>query len=48
MAKKCIYCKSSIEDNSVVDVCHNCGIGVWGRQRKLRLEPEGAKLQLYL
>jgi len=28
--KKCIYCKTSIEEESVVDVCERCGIGVWG------------------
>ena len=28
--KKCVYCKCSIEDESVVDVCEKCGVGVWG------------------
>jgi len=32
MAKKCIYCKSEIEENSVVDVCYRCGHGVWGEK----------------
>ena len=30
MAKKCIYCKSEIAHESVIDFCERCGIGVWG------------------
>ncbi|MEK6820730.1 MAG: hypothetical protein AABX71_03395 [Nanoarchaeota archaeon] len=30
--KKCVYCKAEIEDESVVDVCGNCGVGVWGER----------------
>jgi len=30
MAKHCIYCKSGIDENSVVDVCRSCGVKVWG------------------
>lgn len=30
--KNCIYCKKEIEINSVVDVCNQCGIQVWGEK----------------
>lgn len=32
MVKRCIYCKSEIEQESVVDVCQRCGHGVWGEK----------------
>ncbi len=32
MAKNCIYCKGAIDQNSVVDVCRRCGVGVWGEK----------------
>jgi len=32
MVKRCIYCKSVIDENSVVDVCQRCGISVWGEK----------------
>ena len=32
MTKRCIYCKSEIDENSVVDVCQRCGHGVWGEK----------------
>lgn len=32
MAKHCIYCRSNLEDVSVIDVCNRCGIGVWGEK----------------
>ena len=28
--KKCIYCKSEIPSESVIDFCEVCGVGVWG------------------
>lgn len=30
MVKKCIYCKCEIAQNSVIDFCEKCGVGVWG------------------
>lgn len=30
MSKKCIYCKTEISDDSVIDFCDKCGRGVWG------------------
>lgn len=30
--KKCMYCSSKINDDSVLDVCRRCGIGVWGER----------------
>ncbi|MBM3228364.1 hypothetical protein FJZ20_00525 [Candidatus Pacearchaeota archaeon] len=32
MAKKCIYCKAEIPDESVIDFCSRCGKGVWGEK----------------
>ena len=32
MAKKCIYCKTEIPDESVIDFCARCGKGVWGEK----------------
>ena len=32
MVKNCIYCKTIISDESVIDVCRKCGIGVWGEK----------------
>ncbi|MBM3232668.1 hypothetical protein FJZ18_00685 [Candidatus Pacearchaeota archaeon] len=32
MAKKCIYCKNGIDEESVIDFCERCGIGVWGEK----------------
>ncbi len=30
--KKCVYCGAELEEDSVVDVCERCGVGVWGRK----------------
>ena len=30
MVKKCIYCKNDIPQESVIDFCERCGVGVWG------------------
>jgi endo-beta-N-acetylglucosaminidase D len=32
MAKKCIYCKTDVPEESVIDFCKRCGVGVWGEK----------------
>ena len=32
MAKRCIYCKAEISDESVIDFCERCVHGVWGKK----------------
>ncbi len=32
MVKKCIYCSSEISNDSVIDFCKKCGVGVWGEK----------------
>lgn len=32
MAKNCIYCKTALDQDSVIDVCVRCGVGVWGEK----------------
>ena len=30
--KKCVYCKIDLKEDSVIDVCERCGVGVWGEK----------------
>ena len=32
MTKKCIYCGSEVHQESVIDFCEKCGVGVWGQK----------------
>ena len=32
MAKQCIYCKSTLDESTVIDVCKSCGHKVWGEK----------------
>ena len=32
MARKCIYCGKEVHEDSVIDFCERCGVGVWGRK----------------
>jgi hypothetical protein len=45
MAKNCIYCRSEIAADAVLDVCQRCGHGVWGEKmyNAIVKSMEGAK-----
>ncbi len=30
--KTCIYCGANVDENSVIDFCEKCGIGVFGKK----------------
>ncbi len=32
MSSKCVYCKADLLDGRAVDVCDNCGVGIWGKK----------------
>lgn len=45
MARKCIYCRSEVADDSVIDFCESCGVRVWGHKmfNAIRSEMEASK-----
>ena len=45
MVKKCIYCSKEIEEDSLVEVCVDCGHGVWGEKmfRAIKENMESAR-----
>ncbi|MEK6919132.1 MAG: DUF2180 family protein [Nanoarchaeota archaeon] len=30
--KKCVYCKTELKEDVVLEVCINCGRGIWGEK----------------
>ena len=32
MGRKCIYCGKEVHEDSVIDFCERCGVGVWGKK----------------
>lgn len=32
MTRKCLYCNTELQLNSVIDFCERCGIGVFGKK----------------
>ncbi|MEK6897390.1 MAG: hypothetical protein AABW93_02580 [Nanoarchaeota archaeon] len=32
MVRKCIYCGKEVHEDSVIDFCERCGVGVWGKK----------------
>ncbi|MAG79081.1 hypothetical protein CMI40_01765 [Candidatus Pacearchaeota archaeon] len=32
MVKKCIYCKTDVSQDSVIDFCNKCGKEAWGEK----------------
>lgn len=30
--KKCLYCGCELDDDSVIDFCEKCGVGVFGKK----------------
>ncbi|MEK6842492.1 MAG: hypothetical protein AABX84_01640 [Nanoarchaeota archaeon] len=42
---KCLYCKKELFEKACVDICDNCGTGVWGRKmfETIKKNMEGMK-----
>ncbi len=47
MTKKCIYCKTEISEESVIDFCDSCGVGVWGEKmfKAIKENMENARVE---
>jgi len=44
--KKCIYCGCELEEEEVIEVCHKCGIKVWGEKCFLAIKDNMKQAEL--